>query len=53
MSAEFQKRLFEPFSQEDNGARTHYAGTGLGMAISKQYVELRFTARKGVVRLLQ
>ena len=40
MSEEFQKRLFEPFSQEDNGARTHYAGTGLGMAISKQYVEL-------------
>ncbi len=40
MSEGFQKRLFEPFSQEDNGARTHYAGTGLGMAISKQYVEL-------------
>lgn len=40
MSEEFQNRLFEPFSQEDNGARTHYAGTGLGMAISKQYVEL-------------
>lgn len=40
MSEEFQKRLFEPFSQEDNGARTHYAGTGLGMAISRQYVEL-------------
>lgn len=40
MSEEFQKSLFEPFSQEDNGARTHYVGTGLGMAISKQYVEL-------------
>ena len=40
MSEEFQKRMFEPFSQEDNGARTHYVGTGLGMAISKQYVEL-------------
>ena len=24
MSEEFQKKLFEPFSQEDNGARTQY-----------------------------
>ena len=40
MSEEFQKKLFEPFSQEDNGARTQYKGTGLGMAITKQYVEL-------------
>ena len=40
MSREFVKHIFEEFSQEDTGARTQYQGTGLGMAISKQYVEL-------------
>lgn len=41
MSEEFQKKLFKPFSQEDDrGARTQYKGTGLGMAIAKEYVEM-------------
>ena len=41
MSEEFQKNLFEPFSQEDDkGARTQYKGTGLGMAITKEYVHM-------------
>jgi signal transduction histidine kinase/CheY-like chemotaxis protein len=40
MSEEFQKKIFEPFTQEDGGARTTYKGSGLGMAITKQYVEL-------------
>jgi signal transduction histidine kinase/ActR/RegA family two-component response regulator len=40
MSDEFQTRIFEAFSQEDNGSRTNYIGTGLGMAISKQFVDL-------------
>ena len=41
MSEEFQKKLFKPFSQEDDrGARTQYKGTGLGMAIAKEYVEI-------------
>jgi signal transduction histidine kinase/ActR/RegA family two-component response regulator len=40
MSEEFQGRIFEAFSQEENGSRTHYAGTGLGMAITKQFVDL-------------
>ncbi len=41
MSEEFQKKIFKPFSQEDDrGARTQYKGTGLGMAIAKEYVEM-------------
>ena len=41
MSEEFQKKLFDPFSQEDYAnARTLYKGTGLGMAITKKYVEM-------------
>lgn len=41
MSEEFQKKLFKPFSQEDDrGARTQYKGTGLGMTIAKEYVEM-------------
>ena len=41
MSEEFQKKLFNPFSQEDDrDARTQYKGTGLGMAIAKEYVEM-------------
>lgn len=39
MSQEFLKHLFEPFTQEANDARTHYQGTGLGMAITKNLVE--------------
>ena len=40
MSEEFQARIFDEFSQENNGARTSYKGTGLGMAIAKRYVDL-------------
>lgn len=40
MSKEFQEHIFEEFSQENTSARTQYQGTGLGMAITKQYVEL-------------
>ena len=41
MSEEFQKKLFDPFSQEDDAnARTHYKGTGLGMAITKKYMDM-------------
>ncbi len=40
MSEEFLKRIFEEFSQEENNARTCYKGTGLGMAISKRYVDM-------------
>ena len=41
MSEEFQKKLFNPFSQEDDAnARTQYKGTGLGMAITQKYVDM-------------
>lgn len=40
MSEEFIKRIFDEFSQENAGARTRYQGNGLGMSITKRYVEL-------------
>ena len=40
MKPEFLGKIFTPFAQEDNGSRTNYNGTGLGMAITKQFVEL-------------
>ena len=39
MSEDFQKRLFEAFSQEEKSARTQYSGTGLGLTIVKELVE--------------
>ena len=39
MSKEFQKHLFEPFTQESNDARSTYSGTGLGMAIVKNLLD--------------
>ena len=39
MAEEFQKHIFEPFAQEHSGSRTKFAGTGLGMSISKKLVE--------------
>ncbi|MDD6273184.1 MAG: ATP-binding protein, partial [Clostridiaceae bacterium] len=40
MSEEFVEHIFDEFSQEENSARTKYKGTGLGMAITKRYVDL-------------
>ncbi len=53
MSEEFLSRIFDEFSQENDGARTSYKGTGLGMAIAKQYVDLmggkiEVSSRQGV-----
>lgn len=39
ISPEFQKHIFEPFAQEDTGARTIYKGTGLGMAIVHRLIQ--------------
>jgi len=40
MSEEFQKRLFEPFERERNSTASGIQGTGLGMAITKNIVEM-------------
>ena len=39
MSEEFQREMYEPFTQENAGARSVYGGTGLGMAIAKSLVD--------------
>lgn len=40
MKKEFLSRLFEPFEQEDQSFTREYGGTGLGMSITKNLVEL-------------
>lgn len=39
MSPDFLRCIFEPFTQENSGARTKFMGTGLGMSITKQLVD--------------
>ena len=53
MADEFQKHIFEPFAQEHVGSRTKFAGTGLGMPITKKLVEkmggtITFESKKGI-----
>lgn len=40
MSQEFLAHIFEQFAQEENSRVTTYEGTGLGMAITKELVDL-------------
>ena len=39
MSEDFLKNIFQPFVQADQGARSQYKGTGLGMAIVKELID--------------
>ncbi len=39
MSEAYQKKIFEPFTQENTGAQSKYGGSGLGMSIAKDLVE--------------
>lgn len=39
MSEDFLKNIFRPFVQADQGARSQYKGTGLGMAIVKELLD--------------
>ena len=53
MTEAFQKRIFEPFAQEHAGSRTKFAGTGLGMPITKKLVEkmggtVSFESKEGI-----
>lgn len=53
MSPEYLEHIFEPFSQEKNDARSHYQGSGMGMAIVKALVEkmggsIRVESEQGV-----
>ena len=40
IDAAFQRRLFEPFSQEDSGFTRQFEGSGLGLALSRKYLAL-------------
>ncbi len=40
MSEDFQKRIFNPFSQEEQGYTRTYDGTGLGLSLVKKYADL-------------
>ena len=39
ISAEYMDHLFQPFSQEDLNIGRNYEGSGLGLALSKRYIE--------------
>ncbi len=39
MSPEYQKHVFEPFTQENTAVQSKYGGTGLGMSIVKGLVD--------------
>ncbi len=47
MAPEFQQHMFEPFSQENNGARSNFKGTGLGLSIVKKIVDYK----KGTIQV--
>ncbi|KAJ4459125.1 putative two-component sensor histidine kinase BarA [Paratrimastix pyriformis] len=40
MSADFRKRIFQPFSQESEGSTRRYDGSGLGLSLVRMYVSV-------------
>lgn len=53
MSEDFQKHIYEPFTQEKKGGASKFGGTGLGMPITKKLVEkmggnITFESESGV-----
>ena len=40
ISREYLPRLFEPFSQEEEGYSRKFDGNGLGLALTKKYIDL-------------
>ena len=53
ISDEYQKHLFETFSQERVGYNRPYDGTGLGLALTKRYIDLmngkiKLESKKGI-----
>ena len=53
MDADYLPKIFEAFTQEDDTATNRYGGSGLGMAITKNFVdmmngEIRVESQKGV-----
>lgn len=40
MSDDYQKKIFTPFSQEEQGYSRKYEGNGLGLALVKKYCEM-------------
>lgn len=40
MKQEFIEKIFDPFVQADNGARSTYSGTGLGLSVVKKILEM-------------
>ena len=40
MNEEAQQRVFEPFVQADASTTRQYGGTGLGLTISRNYIEV-------------
>ena len=40
MSKEYVNKLFSPFSQEEMGYTRRYEGTGLGLALVKNFIDI-------------
>ncbi|MBC8191301.1 MAG: CHASE domain-containing protein [Candidatus Marinimicrobia bacterium] len=40
ISEKYQKRIFDPYTQESEGFTKNYQGIGLGLALAKRYLEL-------------